>query len=178
MSPDNLSEPADIEELKEQTLDDHISTVDRKVDPNNGHVCQLVLGVVGSTASAPIFTKFGNPESVKNLTSGPTTIGMTHQEEIDLQESNLSETNLVETSLLESSLVETSLVESNLKETNLVDTSLVEISSQCRQRVSYRYISGNRPRSWKIRSRPLYRCRRPRSGIEGSRWGFTPLCCG
>ena len=126
LSPDNLSEPADIEELKEQTLDDHISTVDRKVDPNNGHVCQLVLGVVGSTASAPIFTKFGNPESVKNLTSGPPNIGMTHQEEIDLQESNLSETNLVETSLLESSLVETSLVESNLKETNLVDTSLVE----------------------------------------------------
>ena len=126
MSPDNLSEPADLEELKEQTLDDHISTVDRKVDPNNGHVCQLVLGVVGSTASAPIFTKFGNPESVKNLTSPPTNTGNTHQEERDLQESNLSETNLVETNLLESSLVETSLVESNLKETNLVDTSLVE----------------------------------------------------
>ena len=126
MSPDNLSEPADLEELKEQTLDDHISTVDRKVDPNNGHVCQLVLGVVGSTASAPIFTKFGNPESVKNLTSPPTNTGKTHQEERDLQESNLSETNLVEINLLESSLVETSLVESNLKETNLVDTSLVE----------------------------------------------------
>ena len=126
MSPDNLSEPADLEELKEQTLDDHISTVDRKVDPNNGHVCQLVLGVVGSTASAPIFTKFGNPESVKNLTSPPTNTGNTHQEERDLQESNLSETSLVETNLLESSLVETSLVESNLKETNLVDTSLVE----------------------------------------------------
>ena len=126
MSPDNLSEPADLEELKEQTLDDHISTVDRKVDPNNGHVCQLVLGVVGSTASAPIFTKFGNPESVKNLTSPPTNTGNTHQEERDLQESNLLETNLVETNLLESNLVETSLVESNLKETNLVDTSLVE----------------------------------------------------
>ena len=126
MSPDNLSEPADLEELKEQTLDDHISTVDRKVDPNNGHVCQLVLGVVGSTASAPIITKFGNPESVKNLTSPPTNTGNTHQEERDLQESNLSETSLIETNLLESSLVETSLVESNLKETNLVDTSLVE----------------------------------------------------
>ena len=43
-----------------EKVDPHTLSADNKVDPQQGHVCQLALGVAGSTVSAPIFTKFGN----------------------------------------------------------------------------------------------------------------------
>ena len=65
--------------LNQESIKDHITvdsesiqehiTVDKSVTPHRGHVCQLVLGVVGSTASAPIFTQFGKAED-KDIPSG------------------------------------------------------------------------------------------------------------
>ena len=57
---ENTFDSADSELMKNENVDHQSLVVDNKVDPKDGHVSQLVLGVAGSTASAPIFTNFGN----------------------------------------------------------------------------------------------------------------------